>query len=585
MLLPSHHTVENRCFHGSLSLLLLIAGVCSVRAADRKFIELGWDMPDTAFLRAHLREMEQEGPFDGVIFRIETKTGDGKQVGTQDGWNREPWKQEWFNAPLADLKACQFAKYTHNFVQFNATPQIIAWDDEAGWRALEDKLRICAWLAREGGAKGIAPDFEPYGENQWQFDPAKGRTFAATAALARQRGAQFTRGIAAEMPQAVILTLFLNSVVPGAGRADDPAAVLAREHYGLLPAFFNGMLDAAPPGMVIVDGCENGYYLDSVEAYQRAALDMRSWTGPAIKLVAPENRAKYRQQVQAGFGFYLDMFENEPGHTYYRPPLDGSRLKRLSRNLRAARDTADEYVWVYGEQCRWWSGLAKDKPWREEQLKKTAGKGRAWEEAMPGITRVIEWARDADTAARAELAALKSRGAATNLVLNADFREEPKGGGKMPPGWSAWQDEKHPTGTFAWDATVGSGAARATKVAWGCFIQKLTATPGQVFVVQADCRATGATIPGLTIRWQTSNGKWTREADDRPFTFQAGAGDWKTAFGVVTVPSEAGQLVVLLDVRGQKTDDDVCWFDNVAVCRLEDAVSERGITNVRSEPK
>jgi len=29
--------------------------------------------------------------------------------------------------------------------------------------------------------------------------------------------------------------------------------------------------------------------------------------------------------------------------------------------------------------------------------------------------------------------------------------------------------------------------------------------------------------------------------------------------------------VVLLDVRGQTTDDDVCWFDNVEVFRLEDA--------------
>ncbi|HSA11825.1 MAG TPA: hypothetical protein P5205_15800 [Candidatus Paceibacterota bacterium] len=552
-------------------MLLLVMGVCSARAADKKFIELGWDMPDTTFLRAHWREMEKEGPFDGVIFRVEAATEDGRKVSTQAGWNRERWKQEWFNAALADLKACRFAKYTHNFVQFNATPKIIAWDDDEGWSALEEKLRICAWLARAGGAKGVAPDFEPYGDNQWKFDPAQHRAFAATTALARQRGAQFIRGIAAEMPRATILALFLNSVVLGAGRSDDPAGMLAREHYGLLPAFFNGMLDAAPPGMVIVDGCENGYYLDSVEAYQRAALDIRSWTGPAIKLVAPENHAKYRQHVQAGFGFYLDMFENEPGHRYYRPPLDGSRLKRLSRNLRAARDAADEYIWIYGEQCRWWSGLAKDKPWREEQLRKTAGKGRTWEEALPGITRVIEWARDANAAARGEIAALKKRGAATNLAVNADFRDKPKGGATLPPGWSVWQDETHPTGKFTWDETVGSGAARAAKVAWGCFIQKVAATPGQAFLVKAGCRAEGATAPGLTIRWQTSDNRWTHEADDRPFTFQPSVGDWKIACGVVTVPPEAGQLVVLLDVRGQMTDEDVCWFDNVEVYRLEAA--------------
>ena len=283
MIFSGHPTLDRRCFYEIVFLLLFISGVCSARAADKKFIQLGWDIPDTKFLREQSREMEREGPFDGVIFRVEAKTADAKSVSTQAGWNREPWKREWFKEALADLKACQFTNYTDNFVLFNATPKIIAWDDDEGWRALEDKLRICAWLAREGGAKGIAPDLEPYGDNQWKFDPASGRTFAATAALARRRGAQFIRGIAAEMPRAVILTLFLNSVVLGAGRADDPAVFLAREQYGLLPAFFNGILDAVPSGMVIVDGCENGYYLDSIEAYQRAALDMRCllYTSPS----------------------------------------------------------------------------------------------------------------------------------------------------------------------------------------------------------------------------------------------------------------------------------------------------------------
>ncbi|MDD4267759.1 MAG: hypothetical protein PHO07_10540 [Pirellulales bacterium] len=553
---------------GAVCALVLFAGGLAARAADKKFIELGWDIPDTAFLRAEHLAMEQEGPFDGVIFRAGAKTGDGKSVSTQAGWNRQRWNKEWFEDARGDLKACRFTKFSHNFLLFNATPQRIEWTDGEGWDALEEKLRICAWLAGEGKAKGLALDFEPYGENQWKFDPSTGRSFAETAALARQRGAQLARGIGSEMPSAVILALFLNSVVARAGRVDHPAAILAEEHYGLLPAFFNGMLDAATPQMVLVDGCENGYYMDSLEAYQRAALEMRSWHGPAIKLVAPESRARYRQQVQAGFGFYLDMFVNPQGHRYYRPPLEGSRLKRLSRNLAAARDASDEYVWIYGEQCRWWSGLAKDKPWREEQLKNTAGKGRAWEEALPGITRAIARTRDARAAARAEIAQRKARGTAANLAVNADFRQPPTGG-TLPPGWSSWQDEKNPTGSFAWDETVGGGSARAVQVAWGCFLQQLAAVPGETFAVSADCLAKGTTTPAVTIRWQTGEGRWTHEADDALLAFEPAGGDWKTAFGVVTVPAAAGQLVVLLGVRGQQTANDVCWFDNVAVYRLD----------------
>ena len=59
-------------------------------------------------------------------------------------------------------------------------------------------------------------------------------------------------------------------------------------------------------------------------------------------------------RLQAGFGFYLDMFLNDATNRYYRSALNGSRLARLDRNLGFARDAADEYVWVYGEQCRWW---------------------------------------------------------------------------------------------------------------------------------------------------------------------------------------------------------------------------------------
>ncbi|MBP7826217.1 MAG: hypothetical protein KA236_06680 [Verrucomicrobia bacterium] len=551
-----------------IGLGLLVA--LSASAAHKKFIELGWDIPDTAFLRQFADEMEREGPFDGVIFQVTAKTDNGRTISTQSGWDPMPWKKEWFHPAVADLRAARFTNYTDNFLRFNATPKRIDWADDSGWRALAEKIGICAWLVREGGAKGLALDFEPYGENQWRFDPAAGRTFAETAALARQRGAQFTRSLAAEMPHAVVLALFLNSVVWRAGQADEPETILATASYGLLPAFFNGMLDAAPPAMVLVDGCENGYYFDSVEAYQRAALQMRSWTGPCLQLVAPENRAKYRQQVQAGFGFYLDMFVNEPGHRYYRPPLDGSRLKRLVRNLGAARDAADEYVWIYGEQSRWWSGLAKDKPWRAEALAKTVGKGRAWEEALPGITRAIAWTRDPETASRIELAKYQAQKTVTNLAINGVVSYGPDPGGTLPQGWGAWQDEQTPTGTFAWDDQVGKGSARARKVMRGCFLQSIPVAPGQIYVVKAKCRTQGNFLPNLMVRWQTSERQWTHETDDRTFPFQPDQGAWHASAGTVTVPPDTGRLVVLLNVHGQRTDDDVCWFDELEIYRLPD---------------
>ena len=114
---------------------------------------------------------------------------------------------------------------------------------------------------KQAGAKGLAIDFESYGAHQFQFDAGKGRAFPEVAVLARKRGGQFAQAVAREFPAAVLLTLWMNSINLTAGASDTPEALLTSSSYGLLPAFIDGMLEAAPPEMVLVDGCENGYYL------------------------------------------------------------------------------------------------------------------------------------------------------------------------------------------------------------------------------------------------------------------------------------------------------------------------------------
>jgi hypothetical protein len=50
-------------------LLLVVLGNLTAEAVppDKKFIELGWDIPSTADLREHWRDMEQAAPFDGAL--------------------------------------------------------------------------------------------------------------------------------------------------------------------------------------------------------------------------------------------------------------------------------------------------------------------------------------------------------------------------------------------------------------------------------------------------------------------------------------------------------------------------------------
>ncbi len=74
---------------------LLTPGAAS-ELPRKKFIEVGWDMPDTAFLRQHWQEMERAAPFDGLNFYV------------------------------------------------------------AAWKNLSEKLAICAWIAPRVAARAFA---------------------------------------------------------------------------------------------------------------------------------------------------------------------------------------------------------------------------------------------------------------------------------------------------------------------------------------------------------------------------------------------------------------------------------------------
>jgi len=559
-------TVSGRTLLGSACAVILLSAAAG-RAAEtprKKLIEVGWDIVDHAFLRQHHAEMERVTPFDGVLLWVIGKQTDGKKATSQSGWDAKPWDRASFQGAIEDLKACRFTRFTDNFVRFDCTPGTLDWGDEAGWKHLAAKAGILAWVCRAGGLKGICFDPESYGQKQFQFRPVPDRSFADAVALARKRGGQVMRAIAEEYPEMTLMSFWLASLNLHAGRAAAPDDVLVTDVYGLWPAFLNGLLDAAPPSMVLVDGNENGYYLEG-DAYHRVATDMRSLSGPAFALIAPENRAKYRAQMQVGFGFYLDMYVNPEGNKYYRGPKEGgTRLDRLRENLAAAREASDQYVWVYGEQCRWWPSFEWN-GWAKEQNAKSAGKGRLWEEALPGLTRTLAQVRDPVAAAREELAALRARGQAVNLARNADFSKKTR---DLPAEFGVWQaTEAGSKGTFSWDAE-GGGSGRAAGVKDGCFIQKHKVKPGETYYVELAARTEGHAIPTLMIRWQREDGQWTRWDLDATLTFaSAGEGGWRNAGGAVTVPDGVGFLVILPGVK-DLLENGVCWFDNLALFKL-----------------
>jgi hypothetical protein len=545
---------------------------------QKKLIELGWDKPDAASLRKNLKQMEQS-PFNGVIVNVKGTNDKGEAISFYHSFNNAVWKKEYFQNSINDLKAVQSDKLTDNFLQFTANPGNVDWFDDAGWKQIVDHWRIAAEVVKEGGLKGIAFDPEPYVKPHRQFDYAAQpqhdkHSFAEYETRARQRGREVVQAIAAVDPHLVILTTRMLSDVMTAAFSPTPQAALpATGFLNLCPAFVNGWLDAAPPTMIFVEGTEDpGYRANSQFDFLKAGNEMRQ---NALSLIAPENRQKYKAQVQISFGIYLDAYVNEPSKFYYINPQGETPTERLHQNVSYAADVADEYVWIYGERYRWW-------PTENKSVKP-----ENWNDAMPGSNEALRSAMDPHSQwlATQQIAALQQKGALVNLVKNGDFSAGTTNTATKtnapadwksvgaPANWSTWQTRVS-KGTFSQDNAVnhdgsGGGAARLAGISNGCIIQGFKVKPGETYAVRAWLRQTGSSLANIRIRWQDATSKWVSQSKDVMIYPPATTDEnWHSLAGTVTVPEDAANLIILLNASGQTSPDDVIWYDDVAAFRL-----------------
>jgi hypothetical protein len=309
-----HHRPK---FHGLRIVLVLLPllATTSVRPEPpdmrirKKLIATGWDQPDSQRLLARLAEMEKR-PFDGVVLEASGRTPEGRACPLRETFGKEERRREWFQSSVDQLRSCKFTRFTDNFAAVGANPGSVDWFDDEGWRQIVDHWRIAAWLAKQSGLKGLLFDPEPYTPPHSQFSYASQErrsrhSFKEYAAKARQRGRQVMQAVVEQYPGITIFCYFMNSVCATATGRADPGPALAAQGYGLYPAMIDGWLDAAPPTVTLVDGCESAYLYNSRQQFLESAVEIK---GACQELLSPENRAKYRAQVQVGFGMYLDAY-------------------------------------------------------------------------------------------------------------------------------------------------------------------------------------------------------------------------------------------------------------------------------------
>ena len=333
----------------AILLLLVTCQFCHATTRGKKLIEYGYDVPNTKYLRENISEMEKV-PFDGLIFKIDA---DRAKYPHELGWcafSRIKFDINDFQRQIDDLKATRFRRFTDRFVQFTVYPGNVDWFDPE-WSNIAHNAAILAKIAKMTGCKGIMFDPEPYGTQVWgytKFPKAwkNAHTFEEYQAKVRERGAEFMREINREFPDITLLCLF--------GPSSPGLQVVGCRpqdcNLGLAQDFYEGMIDAATPDTVLVDGYEFSYWYRSSAEYAKGRETMLVDTRKLY-----HNQKAFDKHVRAGFGVWADADWRRIGfgcvdfsRNYFTP-------KGLQESLFNALNSSDKYVWVYTEKLRWWN--------------------------------------------------------------------------------------------------------------------------------------------------------------------------------------------------------------------------------------
>ena len=219
--------------------------------------------------------------------------------------------------------------------------------------------RVAAEFCKRSGLMGIMFDDEVYyGADLWTYrgiglkyhDTKSAKEYADQAFL---RGAQIMRAINEVFPDIKILSLH----GPAEGHGDQLGDFDST--YGLMRAFFDGLLSESTGQAQIIDGYERAYGFRSASEYAAARRLMKEEMRDISRVPA-----KFERHFRVAFPFYIGGYrqygfdgdyENVDGllrgeaEGYYYTP------EEFEYSLHQALEHTDEYVWLYTDgRCKWW---------------------------------------------------------------------------------------------------------------------------------------------------------------------------------------------------------------------------------------
>ena len=544
-----------------IMLMVAVAVVAGAQAAAstevtppkaKKFIAIGWEFRNLkpADVLAHADRFASL-PIDGVCIVVSAKDPETGRNYSQIGITDYPaWKWEAFADQVPVLRKLVAKPHLQDsFLGGYCAPiHRSAWTDDKAWAMIENNMGVVARLAHEAGMKGITIDHEDYRQQRQYFRDEGDPPYDECCRLARARGRQVFGRVWREHPSAILLSFWVLSETRPYFVTRDPAALM-RQKGDLWPAFVAGILDAMPPTGRLIDGDEHGYrHEHSLNEFHVASANVRKWGA----LLLPEDvRGKYAARVEQGFGQYLDYYTHPytPGKRamWSVGPEGGSRLEHFRRNIQAASDLADEYVWLWGEKHPWivWDGKARNSN-KGVQYEST------WEQELPGLCEMLSVVKGGEAAEAEHLARLIAQGAVTNAIAGMRMRMWQTGG----------KDKKGnplPQGTFR---VLDGGVHECEGLQYGtfyCYLRGLM--PGDRYAVRL--RARGKNVLASLV-WGDAEGSFYR-LPATEFVFGAPDADgWREAAAFLTVPPKADDFQFVFGATRQKPGEKAQFRDMAA---------------------
>ena len=534
---------------------------------QKKLIHFGWNTPGrVAHYQRPLNELTEDAPFDGVGIWISVDLKrDGKTItynfGSAKGAPQMIYKED-FNEWIPAIRRLQQTRLKYNFIRSSSCLMQADWFDDEAWKRSLNNFGMLAYLAKESGCQGISLDIEAYGFSgkPLLFRPELGHTFEETAAQVRKRAAEWITELNRQFPDLTLFTFFWTSQCASLQQAMHSETQNASD-TGLQIAFFNGVYDAAPPTMKIVDGNEGaGYHAATLRDYERISSNYRRFGHAWID---QKNQDKFRKITQLGYSLYMDSYvpRANPG-SYNLFTKSDNPTKLLEINMKRCLDFSDEYVWMWAEKGTFWPKITGSK------------NVLFWNERLPYTQEAIEFALNGS---RQIEKYVEKENILVNGTLDNGVTGEPEGpnqGVSGVKGWPVWQAAASDKGFV----TAENGMVRFRAISNAAISQRANVKlkGGDRYYLTARCKLEKNTtaVPGLTYFFRDKNGIGLWHLTGSTGFGKPDKDGWVTAALDFTIPDDPDIATMTVSLgahgagKGTPADDKGLLFDEAALYRF-----------------